>query len=614
MCGIAGLVSPGGGALHNRVTEITDRLRHRGPDADGERVFGQCTLGHTRLRIIDLSPSGDQPLPNEDEAVWAVFNGEIYNFAELRSELIAAGHRFRSKTDTEVLVHLYEEHDVDMAARLRGMFAFAVWDERRERLLLCRDRLGIKPLYYRTEGDQLAFASEVQALGAANNSVDPDALAAFLRLGWVPGPRTIRAGVSELPPGHMLVWEAGRCTTAPFWSLPVSNGPEDPPSTEELADALLQAMRLHLVADVPVGLFLSSGVDSVVVARLASRVAPGLRTYTVAFDTGVDESWEAAGLARQLDLEHAVVTVGEAEALASVGRFVQDMDQLTVDGLNSWIISRAVREAGLVVALSGLGGDELFGGYSTFRHVPRLMAAGRSPGALRWLGGAAAAMGQWSPTAHWRGRRALEAMAQGGWGEAYSSVRGLFSATELARLWPRSRDLDQELVTAPREIGQPPTAVVGQLEMTNYLPFQLLRDTDCMSMAHALEVRVPLLDDAVVQIAMRGQCSGGRSWGKQHLVAAVDPELDYLVRRPKQTFTLPIDTWMRGRLRPVVEDALVGLGEAGLGFDRRELTDLWDGYLGRRVGWRAVWAMAVLGMWLHEHEHRRAPSSPVPAS
>jgi asparagine synthase (glutamine-hydrolysing) len=588
------------------------RLGHRGPDASGTRAFDRCSLGHTRLRIIDLSPLADQPLANEDDTAWVVFNGEIYNFRELRAQLAGAGHSFRSASDTEVLVHLYEEHGDDMVRHLRGMFAFAIWDERRRRLLLCRDRLGIKPLYYRVQGGALSFASEVRALSAPTDPLDLAALRAVLRLGWIPGPRTIRSGVSELLPGHQLVWEDGNVTIRRYWSAMATT--PDAPTAEEAAGVLQDAIRRHLVADVPVGLFLSAGVDSVVLAELARREAPDLRAYTVAFETAADESTDAGAIAARLGLRHTIVPVGISESLASVGRFVRDMDQPTVDGLNSWIISRAVREAGLVVALSGVGGDELFCGYSTFRHVPRLAAAGRTARALgRWPGALADTMGRTHRVAHSRARRALEGVASGGWADAYASVRGVFGESELNRIWPAGRELAEELVTVPPEGGRPDVAVVGSLEMANYLPFQLLRDTDCMSMAHALEVRVPLLDDDVVDLGLRGQASVGRAWDKHRLVEAVDPGLSYLVDLPKRTFTLPIADWMRGGLSGVVEDSIVRVGESDLGFSRRALTDLWHDYLGGLVGWRSVWGIAVLGMWLDCHTGAPALTSPTRA-
>ncbi|MDQ6909396.1 MAG: asparagine synthase (glutamine-hydrolyzing) [Actinomycetota bacterium] len=574
---------------------MTRRLRHRGPDATGIRDFANCSLGHTRLRILDLSALGDQPMTNEDESVWVAFNGEIYNFVELRAELTAAGHRFRSKTDTEVLVHLYEEHGDGMAARLRGMFAFAVWDERQQRLLLCRDRLGIKPLYYRSDNGCLRFASETRVLGSGD--IDPVALRGFLRLGWVPGPATIWSGVSELPPGHLLTWHAGSVHTFPYWSF--AQSPAATPSVGEVRDALTDAMARHLVADVPVGLFLSSGVDSAVVGSLAAQCSAQVRAYTVAFDTGDDEAGGAAAIALRLGIEHTVVRVDSAEAMSSIDRFVDTIDQPTVDGLNSWVISRAVRDAGPVVALSGLGGDELFAGYSTFRHVPRLKRLGgvghRLPGWARR--GSDRAVGGFGPAAHSRYRRAMEAVASGGWENSYCAVRGLFGNGELDAVWPAGRDVNPvPMVFGLNGDGISDRGSVTKLEMSNYLPFQLLRDTDCMSMAHALEVRVPLLDDEVVTLAMAGQLSPG-PWDKGHLVAAADPSLGSLVGQKKQTFTLPIDGWMTGPLREKAFEAIVALGDSGLGFDRRSLTDLWSDYRLGRVGWRPVWALAVLGMW-----------------
>ncbi|HET7488922.1 MAG TPA: asparagine synthase (glutamine-hydrolyzing) [Acidimicrobiales bacterium] len=595
MCGIAGLVhtegvAPEGGAL----ATMAARLSHRGPDAAGQRTFPQCSLAHTRLRILDLSPAADQPLANEDETVWVVFNGEIYNFAELRDDLAAAGHRFRTHTDSEVLVHLYEEHGDDLVHRLRGMFAFAVWDERRRRLLLARDRLGIKPLYYRPDGRGLRFASETQALAEPGDDLDAGALAGFLRLGWVPGPATVRAGVRELPPGHRLTWEGGAAEVARWWSPPAAAAGD---GEAELADALHDAVARHLVADVPVGLFLSSGVDSAVVGALAARAGSAVRGYTVAFDTGPDEAAGAAALAARVGIDHVVVRTSGADVLGAMDAVVGAMDQPTVDGVNSWVVSRAVRQAGAVVALSGLGGDELFGGYSTFRHVPRLVRAGRAASALPAPARRAvdAAAGAVPPMAHSRARRAAEAAAAGGWGDAYAAVRGLFGAGELHDLCPGAANGRSHPVQVPPGDGLSGAAMVGRLEVANYLPYQLLRDTDCMSMAHALEVRVPLLDDRVVAVA------AARTWGKDRLVAATDPGLAALVGRPKQTFTLPFDRWMRGPLATRVLGSLDVLGDAGLGFDRRRLSELWFAYGARRVGWRPVWALAVLGAWLERH-------------
>jgi asparagine synthase (glutamine-hydrolysing) len=579
-------------------------LSHRGPDASGTRAFGNCVLGHNRLRVIDLTQTADQPMANEDQTIWAVFNGEIYNFRELRSRLEAQGHRFRSKTDTEALVHLYEEDGSALVERLRGMFAFALWDER-QRLVLGRDRLGIKPLYYRTTGDGVDFASEVRALSRPGDALDVQALGAYLRLGWVPGPGTIVDGIKELAPAHVLTWADGGYSVDRYWSA--SSQHEDPPrapSVDEMRCVLDDAMARHVVADVPVGLFLSSGVDSVMLGALTKRVAPNLKAYTVAFDGGEDEAPEARSLACRLGLDHTVVEISGSHILGNLEAVVGDMDQPTVDGVNSWVISQAVRHAGLVVAISGLGGDELFNGYSTSRHVPRIArlgsAVGGFPGRVR--SGPVAAMGFVGRFAHSRPVRALEAVATGGWEQAYASVRGLFGPQELCRIWGRSCELNEgALVRVPRGRGFSGAAMVGQLELTNYLPYQLLRDTDCMSMAHGLEVRVPLLDDDLVEVALAGQRTLGLAWDKKALIGAVDPSLSFLAERPKRTFTLPFDRWMQGPLRERSREALVQLGEADLGFEPPELTALWQGFERGWVGWRPIWSLVALAVWLDTH-------------
>jgi len=431
VCGISGEVGPAVDLAF--VQRASAQQTHRGPDASAVRQWRQCVLGHNRLRIIDLSPGADQPLTNEDQAVWVVFNGEIYNFTELRAELVTAGHTFQTHTDTEVLVHLYEEHGPALVERLRGMFAFAIWDDRAQLLLLARDRLGIKPLYYRREGDGLRFASEVRALRTASGSLDPAGLSAYLRLGWVPGPGTIIAGIEELPAGHLLEWQDGQVRLRRWWQPPrrMASGVET--DGEPLADVLADAFRRHLVADVPVGLFLSSGVDSLALAYLAARAGADLTGYTVAFDTGPGEAREAASLAHHLGLAHETITISGAQVLAELPRIVADLDQPSVDGVNSWVISRAVRQAGLTVALSGLGGDELFAGYSTFRRVPRMVRAGRLarglPAPARAVIGQAA---QRLPRHDLR--RAAEATTVGGWSAAYAAMRGVTGAAEHRRL------------------------------------------------------------------------------------------------------------------------------------------------------------------------------------
>lgn len=592
MCGIAGQAGGDPRLRQLWVEKATASLVPRGPDAGGSRTFGSCTLGHRRLRIIDLSTAADQPMSNEEGTVWVCFNGEIYNFAELRHDLERSGHRFRSSSDTEVLVHLYEQEGANMATRLRGMFAFAVWDERTGRLLLVRDRLGIKPVYYRQDATRLGFASEARCLAGSRSDLDPAAVAGYLRLGWVPGDQTIFSGVRELPAGHLLEWENGRTTLRRWWQAGSGS------SAPELREVVRSAFSRHLTADVPVGLFLSAGVDSTALAHLAAEAGADLQTLTVSFDSGTGEAEEAAATAQRLGLAHTEVRIAGAEVPDWMDSIVGAMDQPTVDGVNTWVISRAAREAGLTVALSGLGGDELFRGYSTFRRVPKLAAAARVaaiiPRPVRRRMARAAAAG---PGGHAL-RRAAGAIAEGGWPEAYAAMRGVTGPGEFRRLLPgaASGGLDR---LRPIEEGGPDE--VTQLELTNYLPHQLLRDTDAMSMAHGLEIRVPLLDDEMVHWCL-GRASAGAGPTKRHLAGAVDPALVALTQTRKRTFTLPFESWLHGPLQETARNSLDRLAGRGLGIDLTELAALWSGHNRGRVNWRTIWALVVLDRWMEQGE------------
>ena len=598
MCGLSGAVGGDPAADLSAVRQMTARQCHRGPDSDAVQDVGGAVFGHNRLRIIDLSPLADQPMTNEDRTVWVVFNGEIYNFEELRTELSAAGHTFVSRTDTEVLVHLYEECGDALVERLRGMFAFALWDTRQQRLLLARDRLGIKPLYLHQEGRALRFASEATSLAGSRTGLDPAAVASLLRLGWVAGPATIFRSVRELPPGTTLVWQDGAVRSARYWEPPTRDA-GDTGSVEELRASLSDAVGRHVVADVPVGVFLSSGLDSAAVGRLASACAPDVRAYTVAFDTGPDEAAAAGQLAARFGLPHSVVRVGGDDVLADIDRVIADMDQPSVDGVNSWVIARAIHEAGIVVALSGLGGDEVFRGYSTFSHVERIAAWGRRasvlPPALRQL---PVAVGAALPRlAHGRVRRAAEGAAHGGLESAYAATRGLFSHAELRVLWPRYAEVAGR--GDPTFIVRDSAAqhAVADLELRNYLPYQLLRDTDAMAMAHSVEVRVPLLDDVVVAAALALQRGTGGMRGKALLAAAAGPGLDDVLAAPKQTFTLPFARWLQGPLHGWARESVLSLRSSGLGLDGPALERLLKAHEHGRVGWRSVWCLAVLGRW-----------------
>ena len=574
------------------VTASTETLSHRGPDAVGIEVLDGAVLGHTRLRILDLSEAADQPMSCRNGTLWCSYNGEVYNFHDLRRELSAAGHRFETSSDTEVVLRGFDEWGTQVFSRLRGMFAAAVWDNRTRTLVLARDRLGIKPMYYRLLADSVAFASEVRSLRRSGDRLDSLSVSRYLRLGWVPGPRTIVEGIFELLPGNLLRWQAGRATVE-SWTVPEPNLSRET-SAPEVAEAMGEAVAMHLLSDVPVGVFLSAGVDSAFVATLAARAGGRLRTFTVGFSGPKDETLGAAALARRLGLPHDTVPVSGQEVTGSIDRIVGDLDQPSVDGVNSWVISKAVREAGITVALSGLGGDEIFGSYSTFWHVPRLArmgaAARHAPSGLRErlpvLAGAVPGF------AHSRQRRALEAVATGRSDTAYAAVRGPLGEAELA--WLRGAPTEEV------DLGVVESEDVGELELSNYLPFQLLRDTDAMSMAHSLEIRVPLLDSTVVSFgnALRRAHPAVPGGVKPLVAEAVDPQLKEVALRPKATFTLPFDRWLREELADWSAEAITAVSYQGLGLRTDRLETFRQRFVAGHVNWRAVWNLAVLGCWI----------------
>jgi asparagine synthase (glutamine-hydrolysing) len=594
MCGILGFVSARKNAPQTSIEGAIGALAHRGPDAHTVRtVHGEgasCVLGHLRLRIIDLSPLADQPMPNEDGTIWVAYNGEIYNFRELRAELENAGHQLRSHTDTDVLVHLYEECDGDVArmlARLRGMFAFALFDAKRGRLVLARDRMGIKPMYWTESGGGVAFASEVRALaraGFASGEPDPKAVASYLSWGVVPGPDTILAGVHELPPGSFLDWHRGNVRVQRWWTPEVK--PDDLLSEDAVRlvrGALSDSISRHLIADRPLGAFLSGGIDSGAVVTMAAK-AGAVRALTVTFPDAHDEGDAASELARRVGAQHDRVPVTGSEVASAMPDILGAMDQPTSDGVNTWIVCRATKQAGLVVALSGLGGDELFGGYPSARLVPRLA---RITGLLAPIPiGLKTRAAQFAED-RMPGSRLGRALASpGGYAGAYQAVRTLLPAQSPNGM---HHQLESALGTTVDAQDR-----VMLLEMAHYLPNQLLRDTDQMSMSHSLEIRVPLLDDSMVNVALALPAAVRTQPGKALLAQAAN------IERPnaKRPFTLPFEQWMRGPLNETVREGLLShelpFGDAvPMEFRQR----LWDAFEAGRTHWSRPWAVAVLRLW-----------------
>jgi len=640
MCGIAGGVFWGGTvglqAARAAVQAMVEHEAHRGPDGCGihastDRAEERGTfavLGHTRLAIIDVSPAGAQPMGGPGDAPWLTFNGEIYNFASLRAELETLGQPFRSHSDTEVLLRGYSAWGVDVLSRLRGMYAFALWDGSRGRLLLARDRLGIKPLYVYRGNGCLLFASEVRALlatGLVPRRLDPDALWQYLGYQAVPAPRTLIDGVRALEPASWtIVSGAGDESSGVYWRmLDSAIAPRDishSEATRLVGERLRGAVAAHLVSDVPVGAFLSGGIDSSAVVALMREGGVQPRTFSVGFDEGAfDESTHAALVARTFDAEHTHVPLSSARLLEQLPAALHAMDQPTGDGVNTFVVSAAVRSRDVTVALSGLGGDEIFGGYPSFARLMRVAgvsrAWGRSPNAVRRF--AAAGMRAMGGRSIATGKMAALVESDGELSSMFPLLRQVLSSAQRAALLSAPllatvvdrRDPYERLLADAFERAPDASAFarISFAEARTYMHDVLLRDTDQMSMAHGLEVRVPLLDHELVDLvtSMPDTHKQANGTPKRLLVEALDGLLpDAIVHRPKQGFTLPFEPWMRGPLRAFCEERLGERGLCGRGIMNPEVVGgLWQSFIQgeRNVTWSRLWLLVVLDAWLDRH-------------
>jgi asparagine synthase (glutamine-hydrolysing) len=574
MCGINAVFAYGQSAAaidHDEVIATREAMHSRGPDAgdawfSGDRRVG---LGHRRLAIIDLSPGGAQP--KHFGALTIVFNGEIYNYRELRAELEGRGRRFTTQSDTEVLLQLYDEKQEGMLGDLRGMFAFALWDNARRRMLLARDPYGIKPLYYTGDGGTLRAASQVGALiagGKVSRQFDPAGGAGFFLRGTVPEPFTMYRAIRALPAGSYAYVDAGGIhEPVQYFSIAatlrdaVDRGGRftDGQRRELVHDAVLESVRYHMVADVPVGAFLSAGIDSTAVVALARESgATDLQTMTLRFEEYRgrvnDEAPLAALVARQYGVRHSIQELTLPVFRAELPRIFAAMDQPSVDGLNSYFISKAAHELGLKVAMSGTGGDELFGGYTSFRDIPRWMPVTSVLARVPGLGNAVHAL---NTALAKRSRHVSPKMGEivrygATYAGAYLVKRGRFLSSELPALLGDEiaaeglarLDLLPLIERALTPDPGNPFARVAALESSFYLRNQLLRDMDWASMAHSLEVRVPLVDAHLLR-RIAPVLVTRRKRGKQLLAVAPRPPLPAAVRQRRKTgFTLPIKEWL----------------------------------------------------------------------
>jgi asparagine synthase (glutamine-hydrolysing) len=628
---------------------MTAAMLHRGPDGEGflfdEPRAPSLALGMRRLSIIDL-PGGHQPIWNETHDVAVIFNGELYNYRQLRESLILCGHRFTTESDTEILVHAWEEWGEECLTELRGMFAFALLDLRQRHaavpvLFLARDPLGIKPLYYTQAPDGFAFASEVRALlaaGICSRRLSEDALTAYLLFGSVSEPVSLVDGIFSLPPGHkMLLYipERRRVPRARPWydasRSPAARDPRRPKNfaaaVKSLRPLLQDAVEAHLLADVPVGLFLSSGLDSSAIAMLAGRAHPGIRSFTLTFPgTTFDEAPLARLVAGRCGSNHSEVPFDGTAIFSRLDESLAALDQPTMDGINTYFVSWAAREVGLKVALSGLGGDELFAGYSTFADVPRLrkltqvakllpasMRRATSPLLRTGFSRAATADAANKASSAWTNSAALP--------DPYFFARALFPpGSQLEKLINpsfRPSTVGADGVTLePTWVGWlqriadeaaklPPIAGISWLEMRSYMVSTLLRDTDSVSMARSLEVRVPLLDTPLVEFVSALPDAARRRNGIQKallvesLREVLPPEI--LAQR-KRTFTLPWEEWLRGPLRARLEVSFASLAPALAEHLHSEgVNAVWNEFLAGKTSWSRPWSLFVLNEWCRRH-------------
>ncbi len=611
MCSISGIFKVGhpSSELSDVVRRMNDAQKHRGPDDQGiatcEFGGGEVVLGNTRLAIIDTSEAGHQPMSAPLTGNWITYNGETYNFKDLRAELSGP---WSSNTDTEVVLRAYGQFGVDAFSKMRGMFALALWDNQKQTLVLARDPLGIKPLYYYASQNQFVFASELRALlasGLIPRRLNAAGVDSYLANGSVEAPLTVVDGIKQLLPAHVLnvsVNDARQIEVADTEFA--SRKPQDiegkrDDAVARLRQELEESVRLHLVSDVPLGVFLSGGMDSSAIVALMTQIGTRPRTFSVVFDEAnfakFTEGAFSRAVAERFNTDHSEIRLSENRLLEILPEAIGSLDQPTMDGINTFVVSRAVKSKGITVALSGLGGDELFAGYPSFRRALRFDAMSQmSKRVLR----AASGIGQFAVSGSVQRDKFWQLANSGGKPEdVYRISRQLFSTDSVIGITGRN-GLSQTR-NGSHANGDIVNAI-SRLELTGYMTNTLLRDTDAMSMAHSLEVRVPFVDTKVVDyvLSLPGEWKAPSRGGPKPLLA--DAMADLLPReflnRPKMGFTLPFEKWLQGSLRGEVGSVLES---PGCGLNSAAVGEVWNRFLEkpRAVGWSRPWSLYVLSRW-----------------
>lgn len=619
MCGIAGAWSPTSAMAVDAVQRMCDAMVRRGPDDWGVETChaggSYLALGNRRLAIIDPTRRGHQPMRDDESETVLAFNGMIYNYREIRRRLARAGASFTSDCDTEVVLRAYQHWGEQFVHELHGMFALAIWDGRRDQLLLVRDRLGIKPLYYAQVDDQFFFASQVKALLCSQRvpvRLSKPGIESYLTFGCVSDPMTAFEGVHALGAGHVATVRPGSVRSRKYWSLPSEAHPVSrADATEELRHLLSASVGSHLVSDAPLGIFLSGGLDSSIIGALASRAGSELTTISVDFDEAdYSEAHYVDMMVDRLGSAHERVMFRSRDLVDLRTDAFSAMDQPSVDGLNTFIVSKVAASQGLKVALSGLGADELFDGYGHVRRVQQLESAIRVPSALT-------SMRRILPSRLMPGGEKLDAWlsGEGRPGQSYEFLRRTLTASDVHRLMRQPHGFSGEQV-APALIDPalPLARQVMDREVKNYLTNTLLRDADAMSMANSLEVRVPMLDDRLVAWAAGLPDELRQIAGKRLLSDAVSDLVPQEIRTRRKTgFQIPFGPWLRGPLRPEAEqefrEPAALLSEV---IDSEALLAVWRDFAKTGRRWVRAWSLYSLSTWTrllpkptygHQHRH-----------
>ncbi len=642
MCGICGKLDLTGRPVPRALIEgMCETIAYRGPDHRGILASPPVGLGHQRLSIIDLSRAGHQPMSNEDGTVWLVYNGEIYDYEPIRRMLLDRGHRLSSRTDAEVLIHLYEDEGIHSLKRLNGMFAFVIWDAKRQRLWAVRDRLGIKPLCYFWDGRRFVFSSEIKAILAdpdVPRDMDPEGLDLYLTLNYIPPPWTMFRGIRKLPPGSHLLIENGKLSVAPYWDIPERNGadekkgrlrkgsrPED--FSKQLFSKLDAAVRRRLIADVPLGAFLSGGLDSsIIVGLMARNMDRPVQTFSIGYKDlpSFDETSYAREVASFHGTDHHEFRLDHRDILDAFPAVLDNLDEPFADSsaVPTYIVSRETRSH-VTVALSGDGGDELFAGYRMYRGEAFARAYGRLPGLLRK--GLIAPLVDLLPerrnTPGLETIRRIRKFVRGmspSFPERFCGWREIFSLAERRALMeiPLRDDVYRDLVRRAvarntDRFRDDPINLMLYLDVRGLLHADMLTKVDRMSMAHSLEVRVPMLDHTVVECAfgMPGPVKLYGRTGKEVLLKTFQGLLpSSLLNRPKMGFEMPINAWLRKELRFLVEEYLndAAIRKQGV-FRPAAVRELVRRHMGgyQDTSWH-LWNLIVFGHWHRSHLSGRA--------